>query len=155
MRKSIFLLSFILLGCLGMSAQTKSDLVKEITSAQFKQLVSEYEGGYANWQMKGVKPIIIDFYATWCGPCRKLSPIVEELAEEYKGKIDFYKIDIDKNKEIAKAYAISSIPMLLFAPIKGKPQSVVGLYPKEELEKTIKYMFFPPAKKVVAKKVSK
>jgi thioredoxin len=117
--------------------------VKKINSAEFKKLVSDYEGGYKNWKFIGKRPVIIDFYADWCGPCKKLAPIVDELSKEYKGKIDFYKIDIDANPDIAKAYSISSIPMLLLVPATGSPQVVTGLYPKEELVKAINYVIFP------------
>lgn len=127
----------------SVSAQTTVSNVKKINSAEFKKLVSEYDGGYKNWKFVGKNPVIIDFYADWCGPCKKLAPIVDDLSKEYKGKIDFYKIDIDANPDIAKAYSISSIPMLLLVPAIGSPQVVTGLYPKDELVKAINYVIFP------------
>lgn len=141
--KSLTALLVCLLSFLSVVAQDKSSLVKEINQTQFATLVSNYNGGFKNWHFNGDKPVVIDFYATWCGPCRKLSPIIEELAKEYKGKIDFYKIDVDKNPELSKAYQVATIPMVLLCPAKGMPQPITGLYPKEELVKAINYVFWP------------
>lgn len=80
---------------------------------------------------------IIDFYATWCGPCKAIAPILEELAKEYAGKIVIYKIDTDKERELAAAFGISSIPTLLFIPAKGDPQVAQGALPKESLKRAI------------------
>ena len=86
---------------------------------------------------KGDKPAVIDFYATWCGPCKRLSPILEELASEYNGQINFYKIDVDKEQELAAVFGIQSIPMVLLIPKEGKPYVVQGLRPKAELKQAI------------------
>ncbi|MEG2219428.1 MAG: thioredoxin, partial [Muribaculaceae bacterium] len=115
-------------------------------STEFKKLVSNYEDGYKSWKFKGTRPAIIDFYASWCGPCKQLSPIVLELAKEYKGKIDFYKVNIDDNKDIAIAYSVASIPMLMLAPVTGNPQVLTGLYPKDEIIKAINFVFYPKTK---------
>ena len=90
------------------------------------------------WEYLGSKPCIIDFYATWCGPCRKLAPILEEIAGEYAGKIDVYKIDVDKEPELAAAFGVQSIPTLLFCPMKNQPQIAAGFMDKATLQKAIK-----------------
>ena len=90
-----------------------------------------------NWEYLGDKPAIIDFWAEWCGPCQKISPIIEELAEEYKGKADFYKLTIDDEKEIADYFKIKSIPLLMYIPIDGKPFLILGVKNKAEIQQQI------------------
>ena len=85
----------------------------------------------------GDKPAIVDFTATWCGPCQRLAPILEELANEYKGKVDIYKVDVDKCRDLAQAFNISSIPAMLFIPTEGEPFMLVGLRNKEQLKTEI------------------
>ena len=87
------------------------------------------------WIFKGDKPAVIDFYASWCGPCKVLSPILEDLAREYAGKIDIYKIDTEKESELASMFGIRSIPSILFIPVSGEPQMAAGALPKEALRK--------------------
>jgi thioredoxin len=81
--------------------------------------------------------VIIDFNASWCPPCRQLSPIVEEIAKEYSGKIVVYKVDTDKEQQLAQSMGVTGLPTLLFIPVKGKPQLSVGFIPKETLVKAI------------------
>lgn len=114
----------------------KNVTVVYLTNDTFKQLVFNYNKN-KEWKYEGNKPAIIDFYASWCPPCRQLSPIVEEIAKEYSGKIVVYKVDTDKEPNLAQSLGISSLPTLLFIPLKGKPQTSVGLIPKETLIKTI------------------
>ncbi|TAL70460.1 MAG: thioredoxin [Bacteroidetes bacterium] len=85
----------------------------------------------SEWQFQGDKPCIIDFYADWCGPCKMVGPIMEELSKEYDGMVDIYKIDTDKEQELAAAFGIRSIPSVLFCPLNDKPQMSVGALPKE------------------------
>ncbi|NVJ89045.1 MAG: thioredoxin [Flavobacteriaceae bacterium] len=80
---------------------------------------------------------MIDFYADWCGPCKMIAPILEQLSEEYKGKVDIYKIDTEVEQELAAAFAIRSIPSMLFIPIGDQPQMANGALPKTELERII------------------
>ncbi|MBI5326312.1 MAG: thioredoxin [Ignavibacteriae bacterium] len=85
----------------------------------------------SEWQFQGDKPCVIDFYADWCGPCKMVGPIMEELSKDYAGKVDIYKIDTDKEQELAAAFGIRSIPSVLFCPMNDKPQMSVGALPKE------------------------
>lgn len=86
---------------------------------------------------KGEKLAIVDFNAKWCGPCRQLAPILDELAEEYKGKVEFYSIDVDQNKPLARSLGIRSIPYVLFYPVKGEPHEMIGLESKEAIKALI------------------
>lgn len=107
-----------------------------LTEETFKQMVFNYDKN-KEWKYEGTKPAIIDFYADWCAPCRQLSPIVEELAKEYSGRIVVYKVDTEKERKLAQNIGISALPTLLFIPVKGKPQVSMGALPKETLEKAI------------------
>jgi thioredoxin len=119
------------------SANTSSSVkVIELTNAVFKQKVFNYDIN-KTWKFEGNLPVIIDFYATWCGPCRQLSPLVEEIAKKYDGKIVVYKVDTDKEQLLAQSMGIQSLPTLLFIPAKGQPRSTVGVIPRETLEKAI------------------
>jgi len=111
--------------------------MERLTKESFKQKVFDYEKN-KEWKFEGKLPVIIDFYADWCGPCKMVAPVLEELAEEYKGKVDIYKVDTEKEQELAAAFGIQSIPSLLFAPMSDKPQMAMGALPKESFEKAIK-----------------
>ena len=118
------------------SSQSGKATVIRITTEQFKQLVYNYDAD-KSWKYQGSKPAIIDFYATWCGPCSRLSPLVEEIADEYSGKIVVYKVDTDQEKKLARDLGISGLPTLLFIPLKGEPRASMGLVPKETIIKAI------------------
>lgn len=109
--------------------------VNYLTTAEFKTKIFDYTSN-KEWKYEG-QPCVVDFYATWCGPCKRLAPIMDELSETYKGKIAFYKVDVDQEKELAAAFGISSIPQVLYIPASGKPSLQVGLYPKEEIVKLL------------------
>jgi len=110
--------------------------VIQLTDEQFKKMIFNYDSN-KDWKYEGTKPAIIDFYATWCGPCARLSPLVEEIAGEYAGKIIVYKVDTDQERKLAQSLGISGLPTLLFIPVKGKPQASMGLVPKETIIKAI------------------
>lgn len=119
------------------TATTNAPGVISLNKEAFLKNVVNYEANPKEWKYLGNKPAIIDFYATWCGPCKKIAPVLEELAKEYKDQIVIYKIDTDKEKELAQAFGIRSIPTLLFVPMEGEPQMSQGALPKEELKKAI------------------
>ena len=106
----------------------------------FKEKVFDYENN-TEWNFKGDKPAIIDFYADWCGPCKMVEPIMEELAKEYDGKVDIFKIDTDKEQELAALFQIRSIPSVLFIPVNDKPRMAIGAMPKEGYVNAIKDIF--------------
>ena len=108
-----------------------------ITKADFIAKVVNYEANPTEWIYLGDKPCIVDFYTTWCGPCKRLAPIMDELAKEYAGEIYIYKVDTDKEQELAAVFGIRSIPTLLFCPMKENPQIAQGALPKEQLKEAI------------------
>lgn len=118
-------------------AAKKQSKVIRLNKEDFKAKVYDYEKNAKEWIYEGDKPAIVDFYATWCGPCKRVAPILEELAEEYDGKIVIYKVDTDREPELAKAFGITSIPTLLFIPKAGEPQAAQGALPKEAFKKAI------------------
>ncbi len=122
----------------GKNKQEQKIKPRHLTKAEFLSKVANYEKTPDKWEYLGSKPCIIDFYATWCGPCRKLAPILEVIAGEYAGKIDVYKIDVDKEPELAAAFGVQSIPTLLFCPMKNQPQIAAGFMDKATLQKAIK-----------------
>lgn len=108
-----------------------------MTKAEFLKKVYNYEANPNEWKFEGERPAIVDFYATWCGPCKAMSPVLDEISKEYADKIDVYKIDVDKEKELASAFGIRSIPTLLMIPAKEDPQVVQGALPKDQLKKVV------------------
>jgi len=111
--------------------------VKKLTAEEFKKNIFNY-ALLKDWSYNGERPIVIDFYADWCGPCKMVAPIVEELAKEYEGKVDFYKVDTDKEAELAYVFGIRSIPTFVFIPKGGKqPLAQPGALPKEALKQII------------------
>ncbi len=112
-------------------------MVEHLTADTFKQKVFNYETN-KEWKFEGNKPCIIDFYANWCGPCKMVAPILEELAEEYDGKLDIYKVDTEAERELSAIFGIQSIPSLLFVPADGQPQMAMGALPKETFKQAFK-----------------
>tara|TARA_R110001592_G_C13104134_1_gene744415 strand:- start:145 stop:504 length:360 start_codon:yes stop_codon:yes gene_type:complete len=111
-------------------------MTKNLTKATFLEKVFNFEEN-KEWKFEGKRPVLIDFYADWCGPCKALAPILEQLSEEYGDKIDVYKIDTEAEQELAAAFGIRSIPSMLFCPLEGQPEMANGALPKPELERII------------------
>jgi thioredoxin len=111
-------------------------MIEHLTKQTFLDNVFNFEQN-KEWKFEGNLPCIIDFYADWCGPCKMVAPILEELAVEYAGKINIYKIDTEAEQELAGAFGIRSIPSMLFVPMNDPPQMSVGALPKDSLKQAI------------------
>ena len=127
----------ILYGLIAEGVSSAQGEVIVLNKADFLSKVYNYEKNQTQWVYEGNKPAIIDFYADWCGPCKKVSPILKELAAQYKDDIVIYKINVDNEKELASAFGIQSIPTLLFIPKTGKPQIAQGALSKEQFVEQI------------------
>lgn len=112
-------------------------MIEHLNVDTFKEKIFDYSEK-KEWEFAGDKPAIIDFYAEWCGPCKTVAPILEELAAEYSGKMDFYKVDTEDQKELASIFGVQSIPSLLFIPSGEQPQMAVGALNKETFIKAFK-----------------
>jgi thioredoxin 1 len=110
--------------------------LEHLTKQTFLDKIFNYEVN-KEWKFEGELPAIIDFFADWCGPCKMVAPILEELSTEYAGKINIYKIDTEAEQELAAAFNIRSIPSMLFIPMNGQPQMAVGALPKDALKNAI------------------
>lgn len=117
------------------AATTNAGKVTHLTKAEFDKRVCNTNG---QWKYIGDKPCVIDFYATWCGPCKMISPYLDEFAEKYKNEMYVYKIDVDQERELAQMFGAYSIPLLIFVPMNGEPQSQRGALGKEDLEQAIR-----------------
>lgn len=120
--------------------------MEHLTKDSFRKKVFDFEAN-KEWKFAGEKPCIIDFYADWCGPCRMVAPVLEELQKEYADKIDIYKIDTEQEQELASIFGIRSIPSLLFCPVEGKPQMAMGALPKEAFVDAINSVLLAPVLK--------
>lgn len=115
----------------------KKDMIQHLTKETFLNEVFNYEKN-KEWKFEGVKPCIIDFYADWCGPCKIVAPVLEELAKDFDGKINVFKVDTEAEQELASVFGIRSIPSFLFVPAEGQPQMAMGALPKETFVKAFK-----------------
>ena len=117
--------------------------MEHLTKQSFLEKVFNYET-QKEWKFEGKLPCIIDFSADWCGPCKMVAPILEELSTEYEGKINIYKVDTEAEQELAAAFGISSIPSILFCPSKGQPQMAQGALPKDSFKQAIQDVLLNP-----------
>jgi thioredoxin len=120
-----------------------------LTKAEFLAKVANYEKNPTEWKYLGDKPCIIDFYASWCGPCKTIAPILEDLAKEYDGQIYIYKINTEEEQELAGAFGIRSIPTLLFCPMGEAPQMAQGAMPRTSFVQAINEVLLKKAKTAV------
>lgn len=111
-------------------------MTEHLNKETFLQKVFDYEKN-KEWKYEGNIPALIDFWAPWCGPCRMVGPVLDELSEEYKGKVNFYKVNTDEEQELSAVFGIRSIPSLLFVPAEGQPKMAMGALPKETLVQAI------------------
>lgn len=112
-------------------------MVEHLTLETFKTKIFDFDKN-KDWKFEGDKPAVIDFYADWCGPCKMVAPILDELAKEYDGKIDIYKVDTEAEQQLAAIFGIRSIPSILFVPLAEKPQMAQGALPKETFKEVFK-----------------
>ena len=141
-KQSVISLVVSILVSFAANADVKPGKVNQLTQTEFKTLVHDYAANPDSWAYKGTQDAIIDFSVTWCGPCKRLSPILDDLAKEYSGKIIFYNVDIDACRELAQAYGVSSVPTMLFCPADGStPTAITGAYPRDEIIRVIDYVF--------------
>ena len=112
-------------------------MIEHLTAETFKEKVFNYEEN-KEWKFEGQKPCVIDFYADWCMPCKMVAPVLEELSEEFNGKMNIYKVDTENERELAAIFGIQSIPSILFVPKDGQPQMAMGALPKETFQKAFK-----------------
>ena len=111
-----------------------------LTKETFLKKVFNYEEN-KEWKFEGERPAVIDFYADWCGPCKMVAPILEELAKEYDGKVDIFKVDTEAEQELASVFGIQSIPSILFIPSEGQPQMAMGALPKDTFKQAFADVF--------------
>lgn len=109
---------------------------EKLTKESFKTKVFDWEKG-KEWKFEGDKPAIIDFYAEWCGPCKMLGPVLEDVSKKYAGKLDVYKVDTDAEPELSAMFQIQSVPTIFFIPREGEPQYALGALPKPQIEKAV------------------
>jgi len=134
--KRILFALLLALAAMSVNAKQRVDnpdtvyTVRSIDQDRFKDVIADW--GATDWNMVSPRPVVVDFYADWCMPCRRLAPILRDVAQYYHGEVDFYRINVDDNPDIASAFEVRSIPMLLICPLQGDPKSLVGLYTMQE-----------------------
>lgn len=149
MKKSILIAMAVMVFGLTVNAQEekKESKVQHLTYKEFLKKVWDFEKSPNTFVYKGKLPAIVDFYADWCGPCRRVAPIMEKLAEEYDGKLLIYKVNTQNETGLANAFQIRSIPTVLFIPMEGQPMMQVGALPEEGYRQVIEQQLLDKPKK--------
>lgn len=111
-------------------------MAERLNTAEFKEKVFDFEKS-TEWKYAGEVPCIVDFYADWCGPCKMVAPLLEQVSKDYQGKLAVYKVNTDEEPDVAQAFGIQSIPSLLFVPKEGQPRMAVGALPRKEIDRVI------------------
>ena len=139
MKKIVLIAMVILATAFTANAQENKEesKVKQLTYKEFLKKVWNFESSPNTFIYKGKLPAVIDFYADWCGPCRRVAPIMEKLAKEYDGQLLVYKVNVDQEKELATAFSVKSIPMVLFIPLEGQPMTQVGAMQEQDYKRII------------------
>lgn len=117
--------------------------MEHLTKETFKEKIFNFEAN-KEWKFEGDLPCIIDFYADWCGPCKMVAPVLEELSKEYNGKVNIYKVNTEEQQELSTVFGIKSIPSILFVPKDGQPQMAMGALPKEAFVQAIDEVLLNP-----------
>lgn len=133
----LMVIAIAVIGYVSVSAFTtesskKDKGVVQMDKAMFLEKIYDFTASPDTFKFKGTRPAVVDFYADWCRPCKRVAPIMDELAETYKGKVDFYKVNVDQQRELAMIHNIQSIPVVILYNGKGKPNSSLGALNKEE-----------------------
>lgn len=119
------------------AATSEKGVVTPMDKSLFRQKIYDFEKNHKTLEFLSERPAVIDFYADWCGPCKRIAPILQELAGEYAGKVDFYKVDVDKETELSRLFQIQSIPLVVFVPLKGEAAILVGAHEKGVYQEAI------------------
>lgn len=140
MKKALFTLALCILFGAASIAQEETKVetkVKQLTYSEFIKTIWDFEKNNDTFIYKGELPAVIDFYADWCGPCRRVGPIMEKMAKEYDGKLLVYKVNVDSEKQLASVFGVRSIPMVLFVPAKGQPMAQTGAMTEQQYRQVI------------------
>lgn len=139
MKKAILIALVIIATAMTANAQEKKNepKVKHLTYSEFLKKVWDFERNPTTFEYEGKLPAVIDFYADWCGPCRRVAPIMEKMAEDYEGKLLVYKVNVSEEKDLAAVFQVRSIPMVLFIPVKGMPYKQVGAMQEQNYREVV------------------
>lgn len=139
---AITIIGFVSTSAFKSKPEASSVGVEQMTKSMYIERIYDFGASPNTFKFKGKRPAVVDFYADWCRPCRRVAPIMEELSIQYKGKVDFYKVNVDQENDLAALHQIQSIPVVMFFNSKGEPKSVLGALNKEDyislIEETLK-----------------